>query len=128
MGGRRKAVAARAFAAERNVDLADVVTVGDSITDASLLSVVAEAGGLAVAFNANSYALPHATAAVASTSLQDLARLLWAWERGRQKAVRTICRQQPTADWLVGRCLTPEVIERHQVARRASRGHAAALG
>jgi energy-converting hydrogenase A subunit R len=128
MGGGRKAAAARAFAAKRNVDLTNVIAVGDSITDAAMLSAVGEAGGLAVAFNANSYALPHATAAVASITLQDLAPLLWAWERGGREAVQKVCSQQPNADWLVDRRLTPEVIERHQVARRASRGDAAALG
>jgi energy-converting hydrogenase A subunit R len=128
MGGRRKAEAAQAFAAEQDVILADTVAVGDSITDAALLGVVEEAGGLAVAFNANTYALPRATAAVASTTLQDLAPLLWAWEQGGRAAVEEVCSDHPTADWLADRALTPEIIERHQAARRAARGQAAALG
>jgi len=128
MGGRRKADAAQGFAAERGVALADVVAVGDSITDAALLQVVEEAGGLAVAFNANIYALPHATAAVASSTLQDLAPLLQAWEQGGRGAVEAVCAQQPNADWLAGSSLTSGIIERHQAARRAARGQAAALG
>lgn len=128
MGGRRKADAAQSFAAERDTVLADVVAVGDSITDAALLQVVEEAGGLAVAFNANTYALPHATAAVASNTLQDLAPLLQAWEQGGREAVEAVCAQQLNADWLAGCSLTPEVIERHQAARRAARGQAAVLG
>ena len=128
MGGRRKAEAAQRFASECGVSLSDVVAVGDSITDAALLQAVEKAGGLALAFNANTYALPHATAAVASTTLQDLAALLQAWEEGGRSAVEAACAQQPDADWLAGRDLTPEIIERHRAARGAVRGRAAALG
>lgn len=128
MGGRRKAEAARKFAADCGVTLADAVAVGDSITDAALLQAVEEAEGLALAFNANTYALPYATAAVASTTLQDLAPLLQAWEEGGRGAVEAACARQPNADWLAGRDLTPEIIERHRAAREAVRGRAAALG
>lgn len=139
MGGQRKAEAARGFAAERGITLAHAVAVGDSITDAALLQAVEEAGGLALAFNANIYALPHATAAVASTTLQDLAPLLRAWEEacGAQegrRAVEAACARQPNADWLAGRDLTPNglpqsaIIERHREARQAVRGQAARLG
>jgi len=128
MGGRRKADAARRFAAACDITLADAVAVGDSITDVSLLQAVEKAGGLALAFNANTYALPHATAAVASTTLQDLSPLLWAWERKGRGAVQIACTQQPNAHWLASCDLTPEIIARHQAARRAMRGQAAALG
>jgi len=128
MGGRRKAEAAQRFATSCGLTLAEVVAVGDSITDVAMLQAVEEAGGLALAFNANTYALPYATAAVASTTLQDLAPLLSAWEQGRREAVGKACARQPNADWLAGRELTPEVIERHRAARQAVRGQAAALG
>jgi predicted HAD superfamily phosphohydrolase len=128
MGGRRKAEAARRFASECGLSLSDVVAVGDSITDAAMLQAVEESGGLALAFNANAYALPHATAAVASTTLQDLVPLLRAWEEGGRGAVEAACIQQPNADWLAGRDLAPEVIKRHRAARQAMRGRAAALG
>ena len=128
MGGRRKAEAARKFAAECGVTLADVVAVGDSITDAALLRAVEEEGGLALAFNANTYALPHATAAVASTTLLDLEPLLEAWAEGRRLAVQSLCDRLPTADWLAGRELSEEVVERHRAARQAVRGQAAMLG
>jgi len=128
MGGSRKAEAARRFAAESGVTLADVVAVGDSITDAALLRAVEEEGGLALAFNANTYALPYATAAVASTTLLDLAPLFEAWAEGRRPAVESLCDRLPMADWLAGRELTEEVIERHRAARQAVRGQAAMLG
>ena len=128
MGGQRKAEAAQRFAAEYGITLAHSVAVGDSITDAAMLQVVEEAGGLALAFNANTYALSHATAAVASATLQDLAPLLSAWEKEGRGEVKIVCAQQANADWLAGRELTPAIIERHQAARQAVRGQAAMLG
>ncbi|MEA3345212.1 MAG: haloacid dehalogenase-like hydrolase [Chloroflexota bacterium] len=128
MGGRRKGEAAWRFAAECDVNLSDVVAVGDSITDMALLQVVDEAEGLALAFNANAYALPYATAAVASRTLQDLAPLLQAWEKGGRKAVEEVCARQADADWLAGCDLTSEIIERHRAARETVRGQAARLG
>jgi energy-converting hydrogenase A subunit R len=128
MGGRRKADAARNFSRQCGHTLAEAVAVGDSITDAALLQAMEEAGGLGLAFNANSYALSHATAALASTSLQDVGFLLSAWEQGGRRAVMEACAKQPNADWLAGRDLTAEIIERHGVARRTVRGQAAALG
>ena len=128
MGGRRKAGAARKFAAECGISLADVVAVGDSITDAALLQAVEEEGGLALAFNANIYALPYATAAVASTTLLDLEPLFEAWAEGRRSAVESLCERLPMANWLAGHELTEEVLERHRAARQAVRGQAAMLG
>jgi energy-converting hydrogenase A subunit R len=129
MGGRRKAEVARRFAEASGTTLAESVAVGDSITDAAMLQAVDRAGGLALAFNANVYALSHATAAVASTTLEDLAPILVAWLKGSREAVRSACDEQPGADWLAG-CdpIPPEVVERHRSARQAMRGQAAKLG
>jgi energy-converting hydrogenase A subunit R len=53
--------------------------VADSITDFKMLKTVDQAGGLAIAFNANQYALPYATMAMASTHLSDMAPILQTW-------------------------------------------------
>lgn len=82
VGGSRKADAVREIAQRHDVSLKDIVTVGDSITDVELLGRVKEAGGLSVAFNANRYALPHASASLACSSLLPLAVLTEAHAQG----------------------------------------------
>ncbi len=82
VGGSRKAAAMRDIARERQVSISDVVSVGDSITDMDLLGEVKKAGGLSVAFNANRYALPHASASLACSSLVPLAVLTCAHLQG----------------------------------------------
>jgi len=71
VGGRRKVEALQRFAAMHHQPLGKFVVVGDSITDSRMLDVVNQAGGLAIAFNANEYALSCATMALASTELSD---------------------------------------------------------
>jgi len=61
VGGRRKVAALSRFADKYGQPLSNWVVVGDSITDFRMLQAVEEAGGLAVAFNANEYALPYST-------------------------------------------------------------------
>ncbi|GAI69181.1 unnamed protein product, partial [marine sediment metagenome] len=55
--------------------------------DFKMLRAVNKAGGLAIAFNANEYALPYSTMGLASTSLDDLWIALKAWEKGGFQAV-----------------------------------------
>ena len=61
VGGRRKVAALNRFAETYQQPLSRWVVVGDSITDFRMLQAVEKAGGLAIAFNANEYALPYAT-------------------------------------------------------------------
>ncbi|MBU2608018.1 MAG: hypothetical protein KKF26_01730, partial [Chloroflexi bacterium] len=71
VGGRRKVAALNRFADKYAQPLSNWVVVGDSITDFRMLHAVEQAGGLAIAFNANEYALPHATVGMASTFISD---------------------------------------------------------
>ena len=87
VGGRRKVAALNRFAGVQNQPLSQWVVVGDSITDSKMLQTVDEAGGLAIAFNANEYALPYATMSLASTFLNDLTEVLQAWQKGQRKEV-----------------------------------------
>src|SRR3989304_4918179 len=86
VGGRRKVEALRKLVGDTSFE--EVVVVGDSITDFPLFRAVGEVGGLAVAFNANQYALPYATLGLAGESLLPLEGVLLVWEEGGREGVR----------------------------------------
>jgi energy-converting hydrogenase A subunit R len=94
VGGQKKVAALERFASSCNQHLSAVVAVGDSITDFRMLKAINEAGGLAIAFNANEYALPYATMGLASTNLSDLEPVLEAWGKGGREAVEVIVRSR----------------------------------
>jgi predicted HAD superfamily phosphohydrolase len=71
--------------------------VGDSITDFKMLRAVNKSGGLAIAFNANEYALPYSTLGLASVSLYDLWIVLEAWEKGRREDVERLVKEMERA-------------------------------
>ncbi len=134
MGGRRKAAALRGFARARGQFPEQVVVVGDSITDSRMLETVGRAGGLAIAFNANEYALPYATMGLASTNLGDLKIVLNAWEKGGGNAVKQAIeaygegRGELKFHWLEGRDNLEEPLQIHQRIRRQVRQEAGKLG
>jgi energy-converting hydrogenase A subunit R len=68
VGGEQKAESIRDAAKRVGAALADVVYVGDSITDVQAFRLAREGGGLAVSFNGNSYAVRNADVAVLSES------------------------------------------------------------
>ena len=136
-GGRRKVAALEQFAARVGEPLSRWVVVGDSITDFKMLQTVDDAGGLAIAFNANEYALPHATMSLASTHLADLWAALEAWEKGGRQAVEAVIKEKQriggTGDrehfhWLAETGDINQVLEVHQRIRRLVRKEAASLG
>jgi energy-converting hydrogenase A subunit R len=90
MGGQRKVEASKRFAQEHKELLSNCVVIGDSITDSKMLQTIDQASGLAIAFNANEYALPYATMGLASTRLDDLWPVLETWEKGRRQAVQKL--------------------------------------
>ena len=114
MGGKRKVKALRLITKKLGVSLKDIVVVGDSITDFQMLKAVKEAGGLAIVFNGNQYALPYGTIGVASASLMDIKKILEAWLKGGLEAVKK-----------VPHC---EDLKIHQKFRQLVRGQAAKLG
>ena len=134
IGGRRKAAALRGFARAHGQFPEQVVVVGDSITDARMLETVDRAGGLAIAFNANEYALPYATIGLASTNLGDLKIALDAWEEGGKEAVKQAIEAQGEGrgerkyHWLEGRSDLEEPLQIHQRIRRLVREEAGKLG
>jgi energy-converting hydrogenase A subunit R len=137
VGGRRKVAALERFAAKHEESLSRWVVIGDSITDFRMLRAVETAGGLAIAFNANEYALPSATMGLASTFISDLTDVLKAWKDGaRQKAERVVREREKAGGqgdrgyfhWLAGQKDLDEVIAIHKRIRRLVREAAGELG
>jgi energy-converting hydrogenase A subunit R len=137
VGGRRKVRALERFAARAEQPLSEWVVVGDSITDFRMFQAVDRAGGLAVAFNANEYALPYATIGLASTDISDLVFALDAWARGRRLAVAQFIAAKagsphaPNRDnfqWLSGSPSLTAALELHKRIRRLVRQSAGNLG
>jgi len=137
VGGRRKVAALNKFADTYEQPLSKWVVIGDSITDFRILQAVEEAGGLAIAFNANEYALPYATMSLASTSISDLMEVSEAWQKGGRRGAEKIVREKEkiggTGDrgyfhWISGSKDINEVIEVHKRIRRLVREEAGKLG
>jgi energy-converting hydrogenase A subunit R len=68
VGGEQKAEAIRDAVERLGAELADVMYVGDSITDVEAFKLVRENGGFTVSFNGNGYAVKNAEVAVLSES------------------------------------------------------------
>jgi energy-converting hydrogenase A subunit R len=66
VGGKEKAEAIKDVAQRLGIELANVMYVGDSITDVEAFKLVREKSGLAVSFNGNRYAVRNAEIAVLS--------------------------------------------------------------
>ena len=137
VGGQRKVEALKHFAQVKGQPLSNWVVVGDSITDFKMLRVVDQAGGLAIAFNANEYALPHATMGLASTYIYDLLPVLETWKKGKRSAVEKLVKGKEKAGgngdrehfhWLVGVKNIATPLKIHKRIRRVVREEAAALG
>jgi energy-converting hydrogenase A subunit R len=137
VGGRRKVAVLRKFADSYNQPLAKWVVVGDSITDAQMLQAVEAAGGLAIAFNANQYALPHATMSLASTHISDLMEVLQAWAKGQRQGAERLVKEKERIGgkgdrgyfhWVSGRKGWDDILEIHQRLRRLVREEAGKLG
>lgn len=137
VGGKRKVDALQEFAAKIGKPLSEWVAIGDSITDFKMLQTVNEVSGLAIAFNANEYALPYSTMSLASTNLDDLRIALEAWEKGGRQTVEELVREKEKAGgqddrgwfhWLVGVKDITHPLEIHKRIRHAVREEAGKLG
>ena len=137
VGGQRKVEALERFAQAQDKPLSNWVVVGDSITDFKMLQAVDNAGGLAIAFNANEYALPYSTMGLASTHLDDLLPVLEAWGKGKRPAVERLVKGKEKAggsgdrghfQWLVGIEDVATHLEIHKRIRKIVREEAAKLG
>jgi energy-converting hydrogenase A subunit R len=139
VGGRRKVAALNKFADKYMEPLSNWVVIGDSITDFRMLQAVDEAKGLAIAFNANEYALPYASMSLASTHISDLQPVLEAWQKKKrgwtERVVKFKEKWRGKEDknyfhWLAGRKAKDidDIIEVHKKMRRLVREEAGKLG
>lgn len=92
IGGPEKARALRAIAQRTEISLAQTIYVGDSITDAEALEFVRRAGGIALAFNGNSYALRAAEFGCISSSASVLAEIAERFAQGGREHVLALAR------------------------------------
>jgi energy-converting hydrogenase A subunit R len=133
VGGERKVKAALDVTKDLGIELKDIAVVGDSITDFKMLKAANEAGGLAVAFNANKYAIPYATLGLATTNMMDLLPVLDRWaEKGRLSVINSLLdrkdKSEPFIHILQDRENFDEIIAIHKKIRNEVRGRAAKLG
>ena len=137
IGGRRKVEALENFSTRMGKPLSRWTVVGDSITDFKMLQAVNKAGGLAIAFNANEYALPYSTLGLASVNLYDLWVGLEAWEKAGRYAVERVVKEREKAGghnnrehfhWLDGTKDIKPALEIHKRIRQLIREEAAKLG
>ncbi|MBM3119199.1 MAG: hypothetical protein FJ006_06545 [Chloroflexi bacterium] len=137
IGGQRKVEALGRFAKAQGKPLSDWVVVGDSITDFKMLQAVDQARGLAIAFNANEYALPYATMSLASTHLDDLWQILEAWKKGKRPSIEKLVKEKEKTGgngdrgyfhWLVGIKDISIPLKTHKRIRHVVREEAAKLG
>ena len=137
VGGRRKVAALNKFADKYDEPLSNWVVIGDSITDFRMLQAVEEAKGLAIAFNANEYALPYATMSLASTHISDLQAVLEAWHKKKRGWTERVVKykekwrgkeDQNYFHWLAGRKDIDDIIEVHKQFRQMVREEAGELG
>lgn len=152
VGGAVKAQALKEIATRLGRDLATAIYFGDSITDAEALSLVRRAGGMAVAFNANRYALAEGEIACLSPHAAAMLALALAFAQGGPQAVRhlaaawrgweSVAALSPEEGYRPGEevwravemfalkaPLDPELIARSEAFRRQVRGEAiGALG
>jgi energy-converting hydrogenase A subunit R len=137
VGGKRKVEALEKFSTRIGKPLSHWAVVGDSITDFKMLQAVNKTGGLAIAFNANEYALPYSTLGLASVSLYDLWIVLESWEKGDRQDVEKVVKESEKAGgtrdrgwlhWLDGTKEITTALEIHKRIRRLVREEAAKLG
>jgi energy-converting hydrogenase A subunit R len=145
VGGRRKVRALESilryhsYTPQPQIYFSDAVVVGDSITDYRMLEVVESAGGLAIVFNGNEYALSHGTVGLATTDMRNIQLILNAWkEEGRNVLKQVILRKEEEQTdgsksyyhWIIGKKQEEftEILEIHKKFRKLVRGEAAKLG
>ena len=95
VGGGRKLEALEAIATAEDVDGADVMYVGDSITDTPPLAAVRSWGGVSLSFNGNAYALQAAEFAAASPDTQVQTQLAEAFAAEGRAGVEAAVRAWP---------------------------------
>jgi energy-converting hydrogenase A subunit R len=109
IGGNGKAAAVNDIVRRLGVKLADVIYVGDSITDEEAFKLVRENGGLTVSFNGNRYAVENAEIAVMSEDTTITAVITEAFTRfGKEQTTKLA--EDLTLEALEKASITPALI------------------
>ncbi len=90
LGGTRKLQALEEALKREGRTLSSAAVVGDSITDSVMLEKVKEAGGLALSFNGNRYAIHSANVAIVSNNCFVTAAVIEAYRRCGLKSLREL--------------------------------------
>jgi energy-converting hydrogenase A subunit R len=91
IGGSRKFEAILSFL--KNRKLSDSITIGDSITDVVMLEETKKAGGLALCFNGNEYAMLHSNVSIVSDNCIATAVVADIFENAGMKTLKNIIRK-----------------------------------
>lgn len=141
MGGSSKANRIQIIADELQVDLSEVVYVGDSITDDSALKFIREGGGLSIAVNGDEYAIRNANVAIGTTDMREIKKIIDAWTTNGIDGVRALAegqmsggherdfcqeRRQSSVDIVYPECVN-SITEAHRKFRLEIRGNASPL-
>jgi len=119
IGGSGKAAAVNDIAKKLGVKLADIIYVGDSITDEEAFKLVRENGGLTVSFNGNRYAVENAEIAVMSEDTTITAVIAEAFTRfGKEQTMKLT--EKFTLEALEKASITPTLI--NQLAKSHPEG------
>ncbi|MGZ4882944.1 MAG: hypothetical protein ACXV2A_03530 [Halobacteriota archaeon] len=117
VGGERKVQALMsAIGAGKQTDTA---VIGDSITDYKMLQEIRSAGGISIAFNGNSYALPYANIGMACADIRPLHLILTAFREGGLKSAFELARlwEVECREFARDPCLVPSHALRPELAR-----------
>lgn len=137
IGGRRKMKALKKFAERENTPFSQWIVMGDSITDFRMLNEVNKSGGLAIAYNANQYAIPYCTMSIASTDISSIYNICINWTEGGRKQVMEFVKAKELEGgngntdhfhWLLDKSDKSEVQEIHKRIRGLVRKDAGRLG
>lgn len=135
IGGARKVRAMEEIAASHGIAPGELIAVGDSITDFKMLQRVRDAGGIAIVFNGNEYAIPYANIALAGTDIGLLWEFAQAHARGNDvielaRILEQEYQNDPQVDCLVGADADriAAITDAHKRFRKLVRGDAAKLG
>ena len=90
IGGFEKAEAIERSCQRTGIALSEVMYVGDSITDVEAMKLVREAGGIAVSFNGNRYAIESADVACISPNAEVLTVLAYLFKEGGSRSIREL--------------------------------------
>lgn len=126
VGGEEKTKKVLSIISELKCGFAELIYVGDSITDVDAFKLVKESGGLTVSFNGNRYAVENAEIAIVSRTADALRTIVSGFLEGRREGISRLVREWDNAEYPKAFLVTPQnsdmVSKESSKARRNLRG------